>query len=61
MRRSRSSYHYSLRQVRKDEANIKGNHLAQASVKDPNRNFWAEVNEFAVTKLLTVRLSMGVQ
>ena len=45
MRRSRASYHYSIRQVKKDEDNIIRERIANALIDDPTRNFWSEVKK----------------
>ena len=43
MRRSRAKYHYTLRQVRRDENDIVRQRSADALVGDPSRSFWAEI------------------
>jgi len=43
MRRTRAAYHYAIRQARRDEENIVREHIAEAFLKDPTRNFWEEV------------------
>lgn len=50
MRRSRASYHYAVRQVKKDEDCIVREHIANALIDDPTRNFWAEVRKIRSTK-----------
>jgi len=43
MRRSRASYHYCLRNVRKNEEHIVRERIANAMLGNEGRNFWAEI------------------
>ena len=43
MRRSTASYHYCLRNVRKNEEHIVREHIANAMLGNEGRNFWAEI------------------
>jgi hypothetical protein len=45
MRRTRAAYHYAIRQLRRDENAIIRERMAEAMIKDPGRNFWAEVKK----------------
>ena len=45
MRRTRANYHYSVRQVKKNEEFIVRERIANALIEDPSRSFWAEVKQ----------------
>ena len=45
MRRTRANYHYAIRKVRKDKDNILRERVADALIRDSNRDFWAEVKK----------------
>ena len=51
MRRTRAAYHYSIRQVRKDEDRIVRDRFSEALLNDPNRNFWQEVRKIRNNKV----------
>ena len=42
MRRSKASYHYSMRQVKKDENAIIKQQVLESFIRNPRRDFWAE-------------------
>ena len=43
MRRSRATYHYAIRKVRRNEQTIVNEHLAEAILANHNRDLWSEV------------------
>ena len=43
MRRTRASYHYAIRRVRRNERNILNERFADEMLVDNNRDFWSEV------------------
>lgn len=60
MRRSRASYHYAVRQVRRDEDSIIRERIANALIDDPSRNFWAEVKKLRIGKASTSLIVDGL-
>jgi hypothetical protein len=59
MRRTRAAYHYAIRGVRKDEENIVRERVAQTLLKDPGRNFWAEIKKLRNAKAGSSRIVDG--
>jgi len=59
MRRTRASYHYAIRQVRKDEDNIIRGRVADALINDPGRDFWNEVKKMRNNKAANSRIVDG--
>ena len=45
MRRTRANYHRAIRQIRKNEDDIIRRRFADALIRDPSRDFWAEVKK----------------
>jgi hypothetical protein len=45
MRRTGASYHYAIRQVKKDEESIVRERIANALIDDPSSSFWAEIKK----------------
>ena len=60
MRRSRASYHYAVRQVRRDEDSIVRERIAKALIDDPSRNFWTEVKKLRISKASTSMIVDGL-
>ena len=54
-----ASYHYAIRQVKKDEDLIVREKLANALIDDPSRNFWAEVRKIRSGKLTSSKIVDG--
>jgi hypothetical protein len=50
MRRTRASYHYALRNVRRNEDAIVRNRLADALLNDTSRDFWSEIKRLRGSK-----------
>ena len=50
MRRTRASYHYAIRQVRKDENSIVKQRVAESLIRNPSRDFWAEIKKIRGNK-----------
>jgi hypothetical protein len=59
MRRSRASYHYAVRQVKRDEDSIVRERIANALIADPSRNFWAEVKKLRSSKVSAPKIVDG--
>jgi exonuclease III len=59
MRRTRASYHYAIRQVKRDEDSIVRDRLANALINDPSRNFWSEVKRIRNNKMCTTNVVDG--
>jgi len=59
MRRARASYHYAIRQVKKDRDLIVRNRIADALVTDPSRNFWTEVKKIRGNKAGVAKIVDG--
>jgi len=59
MRRTRASYHYSIRQVKKDRDLIVSDRIADALIKDPSRNFWDEVKKIRANKVGIAKIVDG--
>jgi len=59
MRRTRSRYHYAIRQVKRDEDSIIKERLANALIVDPSRNFWSEVKRIRNNKMCTSNVVDG--
>jgi len=59
MWRTRASYHYAVRRVKKDEDHIKRERIANALVDDPSRNFWVEVKKIRANKSCNSRIVDG--
>jgi hypothetical protein len=45
MRSTRAKYHYSLRYIRKNQAYIKNNRLAESLLQKNQRDYWAEIKK----------------
>ena len=50
MRRTRASYHFAIRHVRRNERNIINERFADAMLVDNNRDFWSEVKRLRSNK-----------
>jgi len=50
MRRTRAQYHYTVRQVKRDEESIVRERIAEALIVDPTRSFWVEVKKIRNNK-----------
>jgi hypothetical protein len=59
MRRTRASYHYAIRQVKKDRDLIVRNRIADALLNDPSRNFWTEVKKIRGNKAGVAKIVDG--
>ena len=60
MRRIGANYHYSVRQVKKNEEFIVRERIANALIEDPSRSFWAEVKKNVIVSQVTALLLTGV-
>ena len=47
MRRTRAAYHYAIRRIKREEANIVKERFAATITSDQNRDFWTEVRKIA--------------
>jgi len=43
MRRSRAAYHYAIQRIRKNEADIVRDRIAESMLNNKSRNFWSEI------------------
>ena len=50
MRRTRAAYHYTIRQVKKDEDSIVRERVASALLNEGGRNFWSEIKRIRSNK-----------
>ena len=51
IRRTRASYHYANRQVRKDVNAIIRGRISDVLVNDSSRNFWVEIKKIRYNKV----------
>ena len=59
MRRTRASYHYAIRRVKKNEEQIIRNRIANCLLHDPTRNFWSEIRKIRNKKPANCRIVDG--
>ena len=59
MRRTRASYHYAIRRVKKNEEQIIRNRIATSLLHDPNRNFWSEIRKIRNKRPANCRIVDG--
>ena len=59
MRRTRASYHYAIRPVRKNEEQIVRDRIANSLLQDPSRNFWREIRKIRSNKTASCRVIDG--
>src|SRR5664279_3682608 len=50
MRRTRDSYHYAIRRVKRDEVKIINERLADSLLNNSTRDFWSEVKRIRSSK-----------
>ena len=43
MRRSRAAYHYAIRRIRKNEAAIVRDRIAESMLNNKSRTFWSDI------------------
>ena len=51
MRRTRAQYHYAIRRVKRDEADIVKHRFAQAVCSDCSRDFWTETRKITAKRV----------
>ena len=59
MRRTRAGHHYAIRQVRKDENAIVKQRVAESFIRNPSRDFWAEIKKIRGNKASLSRVVDG--
>jgi len=59
MRRTRASYHYAIRRVKKNEEQIIRDRIANSLLHDPNRNFWSEIRKIRNKRPANCRIVDG--
>ena len=50
MRRTRLAYHYAIRHVRKQEANMVKEQFAKSIIENHTRDFWSQINRIKNSK-----------
>jgi len=59
MRRTRATYHYAIRQVRKDKTHIIRERIACVLINDPSSDFWNEIKKIRNNKASNSRIVDG--